>query len=153
MGASAASMSCRSSAVRAMSAAARFSSRRWRLVVPGIGTIQGFWASSQAKAICAAVALRSFARSATTSTRERFALRASAEKRGCCIRKSSLANAVFSLMARKKALAERTEGHEADSELLQRRQHFRLWLSPPQGIFALQRGHGLDGMGTTDGCD
>src|SRR4051794_24361514 len=51
MGASAASMSRRSSAVRAMSAAARFSSRRWRLVVPGIGTIQGFCASSQAKAI------------------------------------------------------------------------------------------------------
>ena len=33
-----------------------FSSRRFSLVVPGIGTIQGFWASSQARAIWAGVA-------------------------------------------------------------------------------------------------
>jgi len=39
-----------------MSAAAMFSSRRASFVVPGMGTIQGFWASSQASAICAGVA-------------------------------------------------------------------------------------------------
>src|SRR3954451_7970647 len=33
--------------------------------------------------------------------------------------------------AREESLAERTERHEADSELLQRRQHLVLWLSPP----------------------
>jgi hypothetical protein len=33
-----------------MAAAARFSSRRSIRRVPGIGTIQGFWASSQASA-------------------------------------------------------------------------------------------------------
>ena len=38
-----------------------FSSRRCSFVVPGIGTIQGFWASSQASAICAGVAFFRFA--------------------------------------------------------------------------------------------
>ena len=33
-----------------------FSSKRCSFVVPGIGTIHGFWASSQASAICAGVA-------------------------------------------------------------------------------------------------
>ena len=40
--------------------APRFSSSRWRLVVPGIGTIHGFCASSHASAICAGVALLPF---------------------------------------------------------------------------------------------
>ena len=46
----------RSAAVSSMSAAPRFSSRRCSFVVPGIGTIQGFRASSQASAIWAGVA-------------------------------------------------------------------------------------------------
>jgi hypothetical protein len=49
-------ISPRSSAVSATSAAARFSSSRGSFVVPGIGTIHGFWASSQARATCAGVA-------------------------------------------------------------------------------------------------
>jgi hypothetical protein len=40
-----------------MAAAARFSSRRVILRVPGMGTIEDAWASSQASAICAGVAL------------------------------------------------------------------------------------------------
>src|ERR1700688_2698879 len=44
------SMSRRSSGVRSTFAAPRFSSRRCSLVVPGIGTIHGFLASSQASA-------------------------------------------------------------------------------------------------------
>jgi membrane protease YdiL (CAAX protease family) len=54
--AAALSISRRSSAVSSTVAAPRFSSRRFSFVVPGIGTIQGFWASSQASAICAGVA-------------------------------------------------------------------------------------------------
>src|ERR1035437_1553129 len=46
----------RSSGVSSRAAAAMFSSRRWSLVVPGIGTIHGFCASNQASAICAGVA-------------------------------------------------------------------------------------------------
>ena len=49
-------MSRRSSGVSSTSAAPMFSSRRSSLVVPGIGTIHGFCASSQASAICAGVA-------------------------------------------------------------------------------------------------
>jgi hypothetical protein len=47
------SMSRRSSAVSSMAVAPMFSSRRCSFVVLGIGTIQGFWASSQASAIWA----------------------------------------------------------------------------------------------------
>src|SRR5256885_4178907 len=45
------SMSRRSSGVSSTEAAPRFSSRRCSFVVPGIGTIHGFRASSQARAI------------------------------------------------------------------------------------------------------
>jgi hypothetical protein len=44
-------MSLTLSAVRSTAAAAMFSSSRCSLVVPGIGTIHGFWANSQAIAI------------------------------------------------------------------------------------------------------
>ena len=45
------SISRRSSVVNSSLTAPRFSSRRCSFVVPGIGTIHGFWASSQASAI------------------------------------------------------------------------------------------------------
>src|SRR5438046_2678805 len=44
------SMSRRSSGVSATAAAPMFSSRRCSFVVPGMGTIHGFWASGQASA-------------------------------------------------------------------------------------------------------
>jgi len=50
------SMSFRSSDVSSTETAPMFSSKRCSLVVPGIGTIQGFWASSHASAIWAGVA-------------------------------------------------------------------------------------------------
>ena len=46
----------------------KFSSRRESFVVPGMGTIQGFFASSQASAICAGVALFFSANTVITST-------------------------------------------------------------------------------------
>src|SRR6266480_7526279 len=65
-----------------------FSSSRCRFFVPGIGTIQGFCASSHASAICAGVApLRSAIRF-TRSTMAMFAARASGAKRGDMLRKS-----------------------------------------------------------------
>src|SRR5207245_8987691 len=50
------SSSRRSSGESSTFTASMFSSRRASLVVPGMGTIHGFWASSQASAICAGVA-------------------------------------------------------------------------------------------------
>src|SRR5205814_4447884 len=52
------SMSRRSSAVSSIAAAPMFSSSRCSFVVPGIGTIHGFCASSQASAICTGGRLR-----------------------------------------------------------------------------------------------
>ena len=50
--------------------------------VPGMGTIHGFWASSQASAICAGVAFFLLAMSRTSSTIGWLAFRASSVKRG-----------------------------------------------------------------------
>jgi hypothetical protein len=57
---------------------------------PGIGTIQGFWASSQASAICAGVAFFRAAMCPSRSTCVWFAFRASGAKRGTILRKSVL---------------------------------------------------------------
>jgi hypothetical protein len=90
------SISSRSSGVSAMSADAMFSSSRWSFVVPGIGTIHGFCASSHASAICAGVAPFRSATRVRSSTNARLALRASASKRGTLLRKSPSANSVVS---------------------------------------------------------
>ena len=68
-------------------------------VVPGIGTIDGLCASSQASAICAGVISLRLAISPSTSTRPMFALRFSSEKRGTTLRKSELSKLVLSLIA------------------------------------------------------
>jgi hypothetical protein len=51
-------------------------------LVPGMGTIHGFWASSQASATCAGVAFFRSAILASRSTRAWFAFSASGMKRG-----------------------------------------------------------------------
>src|SRR5712691_8817789 len=94
--AAARSISRRSSAVNSISVAARFSSSRCRFVVPGIGTIHGFFASSHASAICAGVAFFRSAIPASRSTSARFAFRFSGVKRGTMLRKSELSNVVVS---------------------------------------------------------
>ena len=77
-------------------AAPRFSSSRCSFVVPGIGTIHGFCASSHASAICAGVACFRSANAFSQSTNARFAFRFSAVKRGTTLRKSVGSNVVFS---------------------------------------------------------
>src|SRR5439155_12918986 len=49
------------------------------------------------------------------------------------------------------ALSERTERNEADSKLLERRQHFLLGLAVPERVFALHGGNRLNGVRATDG--
>ena len=63
-----------------MAAAPMFSSSRCRFVVPGMGTIHGFWAKSHASAIFAGVAFFRPAIPATASTNARFAFRFSGVK-------------------------------------------------------------------------
>src|SRR6266566_1577015 len=90
------SIARRSSALSAIAVAAMFSSRRASFVVPGIGTIHGFRASSQASAVCAGVACFRVAIVRSASTSARFDFRASGVKRGTMLRKSELTNVVFS---------------------------------------------------------
>ena len=52
--------------------------------------------------------------------------------------------------AGEKTLAQRAERHEADAELLERRQDLVLRLPPPQRIFALQRGDRLHRVRAAD---
>jgi hypothetical protein len=67
--------------------------------VPGIGTIHGFCAKSQASAIWAGVTFFRAAISPSGSTNAWLAFRASGVKRGTTLRKSVLSNLVFALMA------------------------------------------------------
>ena len=50
-------------------------------------------------------------------------------------------------LAGKEAPAQRTEGDEANPEFLASRQHLRLGLTPPEGVFALDRRDRLDRVG------
>ena len=117
-----------------------------------MGTIQGFWASSQASAICAGVAPFRSAMLPSRSTSAWFALRASGVKRGRMLRKSALSKLrVFVDLARQEALAQRAVRHEADAQLLERRQHLRLGLAPPQRVLALDGRDRLHRVRAADG--
>src|SRR6266566_1193924 len=95
----AAASSCRrSSDVSSTAAAPMFSSRRCGLVVPGIGTIHGLCASSQARAIWAGVTFFCWANLPIRSTNAWFVFRFSGVKRGTMLRKSLLSNCVSSLI-------------------------------------------------------
>jgi len=87
----------------------RFSSSRCSMVVFGIGTIHGFWASSHARAIWARDTFFLFAIRSSTSTRFWFASMFSTRKRGTMPRKSLLSNFVFSLIAPVRKLLTRAE--------------------------------------------
>lgn len=82
-----------------MSAAPRFSSSRCSFVVPGIGTIQGLCASSQASTICAGTACLAAATRPSRSTNAWFFSIASGVKRGRMLRKSPSASLVPLLVA------------------------------------------------------
>src|SRR5207248_5145772 len=90
------SISSRSAVVSSIDAAPMFSSSLSILRVPGIGTIHGLCANSQASAICAGVACLRPAILLRTSTTACFAFRLAAEKRGMALRKSVLSNVVAS---------------------------------------------------------
>ena len=82
------SIAPRSPAVSSMSVAPMFSFSRRSLVVPGIGTIQGFCARSQASAICAGVASLRPAISPSRSISAWLASRDSGENRGRAVAES-----------------------------------------------------------------
>src|SRR5579859_4903470 len=55
--------------------------------------------------------------------------------------------------AGKKAFAQGAEGDESDAQFFEGRQHSGFGLSPPEGVFALERAHGLNSVSATDGLD
>jgi hypothetical protein len=77
------------SSLSSMLSAAVFSSTRATRRVPGIGAMSLPWASSQARAICAGVALASAATAATSSTMARLRWKFCPVKRGLVLRQSS----------------------------------------------------------------
>src|SRR5208283_2096951 len=60
---------------------------------------------------------------------------------------------IFADLSGKEAFAKRTEWNEPDPEFRQRRQHFLFRFSPPQRVFALQCGDGLDFVCATNRLD
>ena len=104
-----------------------FSSRRASFVVPGIGTIHGFWASSQASAICAGVAFFRAAIVAKQIDQRLVRLPSLRREARDGVRMSELANVVLLVdLAGEEALAQRAKGDKADAEFLQGRQHLLL---------------------------
>ena len=94
--------------------------------MPGIGTIHGFWASSQASAIWAGVAFFSPAIAAEQIDQRLIRLAGSGVKRGRAAEVGAVERRVLVDLAGEEALAQRAEGDEADAEFLERRQHFLL---------------------------
>ena len=148
----ASSISRRSASVNSTEAAPRFSSRRSSFRVPGMGTIQGFCASSHASATCAwrgALPLgdtlqqldhRHVGGACVGSEPRRDAAKVgAAEGRGRVDR------------ARQKARPERAERDEPDSELLAGSQHAVLLdVARPQRVLALEGRNRLDGVRATE---
>ena len=120
-------------------------------MVPGIGTIHGFCASSHASAICAGVAPFRSATRLSSSTKARFAFRASASKRGTVLRKSPLANSVVSsIFPVRKPLPSGLKGTKPIPSSSSVGRICVLRLSPPERVLALQRRDRLDGVGAAD---
>ena len=117
----------------------------------GIGTIHGFWASSQASAICAGVAFFRSAMVRSRSTRAWFAFRASGVKRGTMLRKSDLSNVVFSsIFPVRKPLPRGLKGTNPIPSSSSVGSSFLFRASPPQRVFALDGGDRLDRVGAAD---
>jgi hypothetical protein len=82
-------MSRRSSGVSSTETAPMFFSKRCSFVVPGIGTIHGFWVSRQAGQVVGVLSSRDFSEQIE---QPRFAFRTSGVKGGNVARKSKLPN-------------------------------------------------------------
>ena len=87
----------------------------------------------------------------SSSTSAWFALRASGVKRGTMLRKSLLSNVVVSSIAPvRKPLPRGLKATKPMPSSSQRRQDLGFGLTPPQRIFALERGDRLDRMRAAD---
>ena len=120
-------------------------------VVPGIGTIHGFCASSHASAIWPA-SPASLADPRAVHQRL-IACIASGVKRGTMLRKSSLVElVVLAHRAGQEALAQRAERHKADAKFFAAPgESFVSGVAPPERVFVLQRRDRLHRMRAANG--
>ena len=118
-----------------------------------MGTIEGRWASSHARATCAGRRVQ-LAGDLTEEVDQRKVRRTiglgesrnpSADVTGC-----EGGGGVDG--AGQEAFAQRAVGHQADAELVEGGQHLGLHGAVPQGVLALQRGDRLNGVGAADGA-
>ena len=119
-----------------------------------MGTIHGFWASSQASAICAGVApLLSAMRTEQVDHRlvGRAGLGGEPGQVGADVARRRTAVRLVDAPGEEPA-AERAERHQADAELVQDRDDLLFGFAPEQRVLALQRGDRLHGVGAADGA-
>ena len=132
-------------------AAAVFSSSRASRLVPGMGTIHGCWASSQARAICAVVAPAcggDVVQHLDEGEVGGHGVVLEAGDAGPEVAGGERGGGVDG--AGEEALAERAVGDEADAELVEDGDDVVLTVAPPQRVLALHRGDGLHGVGAAD---
>ena len=114
-------------------------------MVPGIGAIQGFCASSHASATCAGVACFCSANALQPVDEGEIGLAILLRKtRHHVPEVGGFERRVLVDRAGEKSLAERTERDESDAQFFQRRQDLLFRLTPPKRVLALQRRNRLD---------
>ena len=144
-------MSRRSSAVSSTPAAATFSSSRSSFVVPGIGTIHGFCASSHASAICAGVAFFRAPISGEQIDQGAVGLAGLGREAGQRVADVVLAKLVCSsILPGEETLAQRAEGTKPMPSSSRSGRTSASGLSPPQRVLALDGRDGLHGVGAAD---
>ncbi len=117
-----------------------------------MGTIQGFCASSQAKAIWAGVAPFSWAMLLEQVDHRPVGLDGFLREAGIAAADvGAVEGGGLVDLAGQVAAAEGAVGHQADAKFLAGEQDRRLDGAPPDRIFALQGGDGLNRVGTADG--
>lgn len=140
------SISCRSSGVSSIAAAVMFSSKRDNLVVPGIGTIHAFRASSQ-RVLSDGESPASVRQASQAGQQRRVRFPSLWHKaRNDVAEVGTVERSVFVDLSRQEALAQGAIGNEPNSKFFDRRQHHLLRISEPGRVFALDRGHRLDGV-------
>src|SRR6266568_6116568 len=147
-----ASISATSSAVSSIASAPRFSSMCFSFVVPGMGTIHGFFARSQASAICAGVApLRWPMRWSSSDDRPVRGAGLGGEAGEPCAKIALwIEGRSGGDRAGQVAHAERAPRHESDPELFAGRQDLVLGIARPDGVLVLHGRDRLHGVGTAD---
>ena len=145
------SISSRSSSVSSMASAPMFSSRRFSFVVPGMGTIQGFSGEQPRKCYLSrrrVLPMSDFGEQVYHGLVRLPRLWRKARKAISEI--GTVERGALIDLAGKESPAQRAIGHEADTEVFERREDLGLRMSPPDRVFTLDRSDWLDSVCAAD---